>query len=131
MSSIASVIFRVVVFPHEGKLVTSDQLSFTQKGSMQTNEPTMPLVDWLKPASESFATGMYVSLMGTFDFPAPINYIGSTSVGRFIAMVVDRTDPWVLPSQHEPEVPLSVVEVAYQAIIHTIIDPISIPLTVS
>ena len=29
MSAIASVIFQVVVFPHEGKLVTIDQLRFT------------------------------------------------------------------------------------------------------
>ena len=38
---------------------------------------------------------------------------------------------WVLPSHHEPEVPLSATEVAYQAIIHTTIDPIPVPLTVS
>ena len=29
LSAIASAIFRVVVFPHEGKLVTVDQLNFT------------------------------------------------------------------------------------------------------
>ena len=40
---------------------------------------------------------MYTSLMGTFDLPASVNYIGSTSVGRSIATVVDRNDPWVLP----------------------------------
>ena len=98
---------------------------------METNESTMPLVDQVKPASESLGAGMYASLMGTFDFPALINYLGSTSVGNSIAMVVDRMDPWVLPSHHEPEVPLSIVEVAYQAIIHTTIDPILVPLTVS
>ena len=74
---------------------------------------------------------MYASLMGTFDFPAPINYIGSTSVGKSIAMVVDRTDPWVLPSHHEPKVPLLAVEVASQVIVHTTVDPIPVPLTVS
>ena len=31
MSAIGSVVFRVVVFPHEGKLVTIDQLEFTRK----------------------------------------------------------------------------------------------------
>ena len=70
---------------------------------------------------------MYESLMGTFDLPAPINYIGSTSVGKSIAMVVDRNDPWVLPSHHEPEVPLSAVEVVYQAINQTTVDPFSVP----
>ena len=29
MSAIASAVFQVVVFPHEGKFVTVDQLSFT------------------------------------------------------------------------------------------------------
>ena len=53
MSAIASVIFRVVVFPHEGKLVIVDQLNFTRKGCMETNESTMPLVYYVKPTSES------------------------------------------------------------------------------
>ena len=73
---------------------------------------------------------MYASLMVTFDLPAPINYIGSTSVGKSIATVVDRTDTWVLPSHHEPKVPLLAVEVAYQAITHTTVDPILVPLMV-
>ena len=34
MSTITSVAFQVVVFPHEGKLVTIDQISFTRKGHM-------------------------------------------------------------------------------------------------
>ena len=81
MSAIASIVFQVVVFPHKGNLVTIDQLSFTQKGCMESNESTVPLVDQVKSAIESLGAGMYASLMGTFDFPAPINYIGSTSVG--------------------------------------------------
>ena len=74
---------------------------------------------------------MYTSLMGTFDLPPPVNYIGSTSVGKSIATVVDRTNPWVLPTPHEPEVPLSAVEVAYQALTQATVDPILDPLTVS
>ena len=73
---------------------------------METNESTVPLVDQVKPTSESLGARMYASLMGTFDIPAPINYLGS-SVGRSIATVVDRTAPWVIPSHHELEVPLS------------------------
>ena len=52
MSTIASAVLRVVVFPHEWKLVTVDQLSFTRKGCMETNESTVPLVDQVKPTSE-------------------------------------------------------------------------------
>ena len=46
-------------------------------------------------------------------------------------MVVDRIDPWVLPSRHEPQVPLSTVEVAYQSIVNTTVDPIATPSIVS
>ena len=72
MSAIASVILRVVVFPHEGKLVTVDQLSFLWNGHMETNESTIPLVDQVKPTSESLGPGMHSSLMGTFNIPAQL-----------------------------------------------------------
>ena len=91
----------------------------------------MPLVDQVKPVAQSLGDGIYASLMGTFDLPALINYIGSTSVGKSIAMVVDSTDPWVLPSPHELEFPLSTMELAYHAITQTIVDPILEPLIVS
>ena len=74
---------------------------------------------------------MYASLMGTFDIPALINYQGSTSVGKSIMTVFDRTDPQVLPSHYEPQVPLSTVEVAYRAIVNSTIDSIMTPSTVS
>ena len=73
MYAIASAVFQVVVFPHEGNLVTVEQLNFTRKGHMWTNESTIPLVDQVKPASESLGVGMYATLMGTFDILAPIN----------------------------------------------------------
>ena len=46
--------------------------------------------------------------MGTFDFPAPIKFLGMTSVEKTICTVVDRMDPWVLPLQAEPNVSLSI-----------------------
>ena len=91
---------------------------------METNESTGSLVDQVKPTSESLGVRMYSSLMGTFDIPNPINYLGSTSVGNSNTTVVDRTNPWILPSHYEPKVPLSIVEVYYQAIINTTVDPI-------
>ena len=60
---------------------------------MESNESIVPLVDQVKPASESLGAGMYASLMSTFDFPASINYLCSTSVEKSIATVVDRTVP--------------------------------------
>ena len=105
MFVVASAVFRVVVFPHEGKLVTVDQLDFTRKGRLESKDSTVPLVDKAKPTAQSLGARMYASLMGTFDILAPINYIASTSVWNSIAMVFDRTDPWVLPSHLEPKCP--------------------------
>ena len=52
-------------------------------------------------------------------------------MGKSIVMVVDKTEPWVLPTHHEPQVPLSAVEVAYPDIVDTTADPISTPSIVS
>ena len=98
---------------------------------METNESIVPFVDNIRPSNESLVFGMYSSLMGTFDIPTPINYLGSTTVGKSIMIVFDRMDPWVLPSRYEPQVPLSAVEVAYQAIVDTTVDLISTPSTIS
>ena len=53
MSAVASAIFCVVVFPHEGKLVTIDQLDFTRKVRLESNESVVPLVDQVKPVAQS------------------------------------------------------------------------------
>ena len=105
MCAIPSSIFCVLVFPHEGKLVNVDQLTFTQKGRLETTKSTIPLIDDSRLENESLGSRMYTSLMGTFDMSAPINHLGSTSVGKNISTIVDRTDPWVLPLQEGLQVP--------------------------
>ena len=70
---------------------------------------------------------MYTYLTGTFDIPTPINYLGSMSVGKYIMMVVDRTNPWVLSSSQEPQVTLSKVEVYYKYISNGVVDSIPNP----
>ena len=58
MSTIVSAFFRLVVFPHEGKLVIVDQLDFTWKGRLESNESAVPLVDQVKYAAQSLVVGM-------------------------------------------------------------------------
>ena len=53
MSAVASAVFHVVVFPHEGKVVTVDQLDFTRKGRLESKDSTVPLVDQAKTAAQS------------------------------------------------------------------------------
>ena len=40
------------------------------------------MIDQACPMNKSLVVGMYTSLMVTFDFPAPVTYIGSISVGN-------------------------------------------------
>ena len=92
MCTIPSSIFRVLVFPHEGKLVIVDKLSYTRNGHLETIDSTIPLIDQSKLSNEILGVGKYTSLMGTFDIPAPIT-TGSKSAGMSISRVVDRNDP--------------------------------------
>ena len=131
MCAIASAILRIVVFPHEGNLITVDQLNFTWKSHMETNESTIPLFDRVKPTNEILGVGMYSSLMGTFYIPSLVNYLVSTCIGKYIETVVDRIDPLVLPSCNETKLPLLVVDVTCQDIFDTIADPIMNPFSVS
>ena len=66
------------------------------------------MIDRARSVNESLGVGMYTSLMGTFDFPAPINYIGSSSVGRIdftfedFCSISNYSDPWILPMEAKP-----------------------------
>ena len=86
------------MLPHEGNLVIVDQLSYTQKVHLDTSESSVPLINQSSLANESLGVRMYTLFMGTFDMHAPINYLGSMSVGKNISTVVDKIEPCVLPS---------------------------------
>ena len=58
MCVIPSYVLRVLVFPHKGKLVTVDQLTYTQKGHLETTESTVLLIDQSHPANESLGAGI-------------------------------------------------------------------------
>ena len=75
MCAIPSSVFYVLVFPHEGKIVTIDQLSYTWKNHTDMSESNVPLIDQTCLVNESLGVGMHASIMGTFDLLAPISYI--------------------------------------------------------
>ena len=78
MEVVPSSYFRCIKFPHEGKLVTIDQLSFYNA----PNEPgtPVPFVDNSTPACENMGVGLYSSLMGSFNIAAPILSVKSFPV---------------------------------------------------
>ena len=57
-------------------------ISFTQKCNMTSSESNIPMIDQASLDSENLGVGIYSSLMGTFDLPALVNYIGLTIIGN-------------------------------------------------
>ena len=81
MQSVASSLFYVVCFPHNGKIVTIDQTTFKNPSVTTSSGASIPIVDHSQSATGSVGVGMYPSLMGTFSFLAPILMIGSSFGG--------------------------------------------------
>jgi hypothetical protein len=143
MTTVVSSIFRTLCFPHEGKIVTIHQLSYVHASPNASIGPSIPMIDNSKLTTEDIGVGMYSSLMGTFDFVAPIHHIYAIS-NRFsssMRYVPFRTsyfnNPWTLPSLtmscegHSHigmEIPLSTEKIAYQAILDSTVDldPVSL-----
>ena len=112
MQAMASSLFRVVHFPHQGRIVTVDQLSFFASSS----EGNVSFVEHPSKSLVSVGAGLFKdpSLMGVFPLPpqnlAPVN------------MISVRSDPWVLlPLNQEDSwgdmMPLSPAELNYIKIV--------------
>jgi hypothetical protein len=125
MHAVMSTLFRVVRFPHQGKVVTVDQLAFF---NVDTHVGNVPFIAKTPPGYENVGVGLLKdsSLMGTFPIPPPpdlprpfiasINMI-STVPHEFPGSV----DPWIVPDPGDHVrfgnvMPLSLVESTYQAI---------------
>ena len=144
MEVIPSSYFICIKFPHEGKLVTIDQLSFYNA----PNEPgtPVPFVDNSTLACENMGVSLYYSLMGSFNIATPILSVKSfpvyaiTHIAReqgFLERSFKTTylsDPWTLPKSvtlvneegtTEIASPLSIEEVAYRTIQEQSVDECS------
>jgi len=138
MISIVSSVFRTLCFPHDGKIVMIDPLSFVYASPSAFVGPSIPVVDNSQPTTENIGVRMYSSLMGTFDFMAPIHHIYAMSSRpvlseRSIPFYTSYSnDPWNLPSstascegqsKYGMAIPLSVVEIVYQFVLDSFVDP--------
>jgi hypothetical protein len=125
MRVVVSNLFRVIRFPHQGKVVTVDQLAFF---NADTRTGNVLFIANTPPGYENVGVGLLKdsSLMGTFPIPPPpdiprplvasINMI--STVPRELPMSVD---PWIVPDpgdhvRFSNVMSLSPVESAYQAI---------------
>jgi hypothetical protein len=125
MCAVVSNLFRLLCFPHQGKVVTVDQLAFF---NADTRTGNVPFIENTPLGYENVGVGLLKdsSLMGTFPIPPPptipsplissINMI--STMPRELPMSLD---PWVVPApgdhvHFDDGMSLSSVESAYQDI---------------
>jgi hypothetical protein len=142
MQAVVATIFRVLLFPHEGRIVTIDQLSFSRPDPA-LGASTVPLVDNPQAGVVNIGVGLCPSLMGTFDYPPPqgdVKFISTHHKAEIFHVSSFRTtyfnDPWILPSPSDTmeatghagmSTPLSAAEVAYSLVQQTSATPDPIP----
>jgi hypothetical protein len=72
-------IFCTLCFPHDGKIVMIDQLSFTYASPNASVGPAILVIENSQSTTENIIVGIYSYLMGTFDFMAPIHHFYAMS----------------------------------------------------
>jgi hypothetical protein len=134
MQAVVATVFQVLLFPHEGRIVTIDQLPFSRLDPA-LGASMVPTIDNPQPGVVNVGVGFCPSLMGTFDYPPPqgdIKFISNHhKVGIFQVSLFRTTyfnDPWTLPSPSAMmdetgnpgmSIPLSAAKVAYSLVQQT------------
>jgi hypothetical protein len=142
MQAVVATVFRVLLFPHEGRIVTIDQLSFSRPDPA-LGASTVPMVDNPQAGVVNIGVGLCPSLMGTFDYPPPqgdVKFISTHHKAEIFHVSSFRTtcfqDPWTLPSPSDTmdaighagmSTPLSTAEVAYSLVQQASATPDPIP----
>jgi hypothetical protein len=126
MTVVASSMFRCVQFPHQGKIVTVDQLDFCTPDARIPATNNIPFLGDHPVTYESIGVGLLKdsSLMGTFPTPLPPTTHHIATVNMISTMPyqsLESSDPWIVPSPLEFDVlgdtmPLSPAEATYVAI---------------
>jgi hypothetical protein len=70
MNAVVATVFWVLLFPHEGRIVTIDQFSFSRPDP-SLGASTVPMIDNPQPIIFNMGLGLCPPLMVTFDYPPP------------------------------------------------------------
>jgi len=145
MHAVVDRVFRVLLFPHEGWIVTIDQLSFSRPDP-SSGESTVPMIDKPQPDIVNMGVILCPPFMGTFDHPPPSSDVKLISVvpneprDEIFQVSSFRTtyfnDLWILPSPSTTmegrrllgmSIPLSMEKFAYSIVQQARPTPIWLP----
>jgi hypothetical protein len=118
MCAFLSTLFRIVRFPHQGKVVTVDQLAFFNSDTRTKN---VPFIAKTPPRYENVSVGLLKdsTLMGTFPIPpldVPPPLVASINmISTFVLATPMSFDPWIVLApgdylRYDDQMPLSPVE---------------------
>jgi hypothetical protein len=79
MKAVVAIVFWVLLFPHEGQIVSIDQLSFSCLDP-SSGVSTVSMIDNPHPDIINVGVGLCPPLMGTFDYPPPTDNVHYISV---------------------------------------------------
>jgi hypothetical protein len=79
MHVVVSTVFWVLLFPHEGQIVTIDQLSFSRPDP-SSGASTVPMIDNPQPNIVNMGVIFFPPFMSTFDYPSPSGDVKFISV---------------------------------------------------
>jgi hypothetical protein len=126
MTSVTSLVFQCIQFPHQGKIVTIDQLDYYPRCTRTQTTNNIPFLGDSKITYENVGVGLLKdsSLVGTFPTPLPptTKHIAMVNMISTMAHQSFRSsDPWIVLSPLEFDtlgdtMPLSPSEVEYDAI---------------
>jgi hypothetical protein len=100
MCIVVSTLFHVLYFPHQGKVVTVDQLAFFNSDSCTRS---IPFILKTPPGYENVGVGLLKdsTLMGTFPIPPPDippPFVASINmISTFICETLESYNPWIVP----------------------------------
>jgi len=138
MTAVVFSIFCTLCFPHNVKNVMIDLLSFAYAIPNASVGSWIHVIDNSQLTTENIGVRMYSSIMGTFDFVAPIHHIYAMSSRYALLMrsipfhTLYFNDPWTLPSliascegqsHNGMDVPLLVAEIAYRLVLDSFVNP--------
>jgi hypothetical protein len=137
MQAVVATVLWVLLFPHEDRIVTIDQLSFSRPDP-SLGASAVSMIDNPQQGVFNVGVGLCPSLMGTFDYLPPqgdVKFISDHhKVEIFQVSSFHMTyfnDPWILPSpsatmegiEHPSmSMPLSTAEVAYSLVQQALVD---------
>jgi hypothetical protein len=151
MKVVASAIFRVIQFPHQGNIVRIDELDYSTPDLRANPSTNVPFVGESSGGYENVNIGMFKDpfLMGIFPFCA----LDTTHIS-LINMIFSSTneslrsvDPWVVPHPEDvdsygsfiplimveivdPTIPLTYIDTSQQHHLHVECDQPSLPIRV-